>query len=297
MAGVKGNAWQTAHPPYICRMASIPNLDDWQPFECTVGNGKIAGKSRGKGPRLLLCIHGYGNDRHLFDGITEGISGEHFRIVSMELPFFGGSAWPEGSPISEKDLWQIWEVLSEQFSHKERNLLCFSLGAKFGLGMIQANGSMLRNVALIAPDGLKPHPIYRFCIYNPIGRPIFRLVIKSPRFFLFVLRSLYKLKIADAFKYRFVQHQFASAESRAQLRRVWFGFSKIRPNLRRLSVFPWVKWHLFWGEHDNILPPAIGKEFVSIVPGAELHLLDAGHLLLKSKQNEIRAQLQSIFTA
>jgi pimeloyl-ACP methyl ester carboxylesterase len=276
-------------------MFQSPEVDSWQDFLLPCGRGMLAGKSRGHGSRLLLCIHGYGNDRHLFDGITADISGEGFTVVSMELPFFGGSAWPEGLPISEKELGQIWDALSERFPHSERNLVCFSLGAKFGLGMLLAQPGNMSQVVLIAPDGLKPHPMYRFCIYNPVGRSLFRLAIKSPRFFLFVLRTLYNLKIADAFKYRFVQHQFAPADNRALLRKVWFGFSKIRPKISQLAHLKAVQWHLFWGEQDNILPSQIGKEFVSQIPRAELHLLKAGHWILKSQSGEIKTQLERIF--
>lgn len=275
-------------------MAQQIASDGWQDFSLPCGRGVLSGKSRGDGPHLILCIHGYGNDRHLFDDLVANLPAKN-RLVSIELPFFGGSEWPDDPPISQKDLREIWSVLATHFPHTERNLLCFSLGAKLGLGMAQADPALLHRVVLIAPDGLHPHPMYRFCIYHPLGRRLFKWVIKTPRFFLFVLRTLYKLKIADAFKYRFVQNQFADDASRARLKRVWFGFSEIRPHHSSFAQWEGVEWHLFWGKKDQILPPAIGERFVKQVPGAHLHLLDAGHLVLKSQRGMIKAQLESIF--
>lgn len=270
---------------------------NWENFEVPWAGGQLAGKFAGSGKNLVLCLHGYGNDRHLFDRFLEDFP-DGYTLVSVDLPYFGDSFPENNRPIEIADLKEFWEVLGNRFDHDARYLICFSLGAKVGMALTQEiPGRMIRSL-LIAPDGLKIHPMYRFCIYNPVGRKLFRWALRSPGFFLFILRSLYKLKIADAFKYRFVKGQFERKERRELLERVWFGYSNIRVDrqrLREVTEENKIEWHLLWGAHDNILPAKIGRKFAAEMPGATLHTIEAGHLVLKKHPKKVREWIHKLF--
>jgi pimeloyl-ACP methyl ester carboxylesterase len=262
------------------------------------GKGSIAGTAAGNGAKMLLCFHGYGQSRHLFQPFFTSIP-TGWRVVYIDLPFFGMSRWNASEPITPADLNQLLAYLQEHFAATEVHVLAFSLGAKIALGMYQSTGAPIRSVTLISPDGLAIHPVYRFCIYNPIGKAIFYSVLRWPALLLFLLKVLYKLRITDAFKYQFVKRQFDKPAKRTLLKHAWQGFSKIRPDLdaiARKSKTQGTEWHVIWGAQDNVLPLKLCNRFIEKVNGAKLLVVDGGHFLLTPPNEQVRLHLQSMLS-
>jgi pimeloyl-ACP methyl ester carboxylesterase len=264
-----------------------------------VGNhGSVAGSSHGRGGRLLVCFHGYGQTRNLFLPLLS-ILPEDMRMVTLDLPFFGESTWVDGGrPVLNTDWDHFLHQLLEMYPSREVHFLAFSMGAKIALGLYQTTAILIHSVTLISPDGLRIHPLYRFSLYHPVGRALFYTVFRLPRLFLFILRMLYKLRITDPFKYRFVSRQIDTPEKRALLRRVWRGHAKIRPDIQAIaqrSSASGTKWHIIWGEEDTILPLELCKDFIETVKDAKLHVVDGGHFLLTPLHESVKSLLKAIF--
>lgn len=219
-------------------------------------------------------------------------------MVTIDLLFFGCSEWTEERiPVMPAD-WDLFLTqLLEKYPSTEVHFLAFSLGAKVALSLYQATQIPIRRMVLISPDGLRIHPLYRFCIYNPVGKALFYSVLRWPWLFLSVIRLLYKLGITDAFKYKFINRQFDTVEKRALLRRVWRGHSKLRPNLdaiARRSRETDTLWHIIWGAQDNILHVNLCKDFIQKVNGAKLHVVAGGHFLLNPPHEDVKSLLNEI---
>lgn len=261
------------------------------------GKGKVAGTAHGSGERLLLCWHGYGQDRRLFQFLA-ALAPAGCRVVCIDMPPFGESAWPdEGRPILPGDLDAFLQALLRRFPCESVEVVAFSLGAKLALGLYGATQVPIRRMVLISPDGLRIHPIYRFCIYNPVGKALFYTVLRWPALFLFLLRALYHLRITDPFKYRFVKMQFEAPHRRVLLRRVWRGNAQVRPDIAAIagrSADIGTEWHVFWGREDNILPLNFCEGFIQKVKGATLHTVDGGHFLLNPPHPDVVQRLKSI---
>lgn len=261
---------------------------------------KLAVSHWGTGPRLLLCLHGYGNDYRIFKFLAEGLPSD-VRLVAADLPYFGRSHWrDENGSIDPNWLADFLPALRDHFPETTSlELMGFSLGAKLALGFFQHSPFPLRKICLISPDGLRIHPLYRFCVYNPLGKRIFKAVLRRPGAFLYVLRILHNLRIEDAFKYRFVKRQFGNPDRRAQLQRVWLGYAGIRPDLKRIASLAeaWdTEWHIIWGKKDSVLPPQLGNRFRKKVPGVNLHLVHGGHQLLPPPTDEVWTLLHKFVT-
>lgn len=277
---------------------------DWSKFVMEFPEGSVAGKAAGNGKQLLLCLHGFGNSRDLFDDLLQELNGlispsvEDWTYVSIDLPLFGESHWHDPKVVMKPSfLNKLFEELKARFQAESCVILGFSLGAKLGIGLVQGGEKLPESMILLAPDGLKVHPLYRFCIYNPLGKRLFSWTVRRPGFFLFLIRSLYKLKIADAFKYRFVQRQFARKEDRELLKNVWHIYSGIRPDLSLLKVKSEGKrlsWHVIWGKKDTILPVKFGESFCKNIPRSKLYLLEGGHLLIQKNRKEVATLLEKI---
>ena len=251
-------------------------------FRIDIGEkGRLTGSVAGNGDKMLLCFHGYGQDRKLFEGLFK-TPPEGWRLVMIDLPFFGESEWKSADqPILPVELDAFLQRLLKKYPTKEVHLLAFSLGAKIALGLYQATSQKITSAILISPDGLRIHPLYKFCIYHPIGKRLFYAALRWPRLFLAVLKLLYKLRITDAFKYKFVSRQFETENKRTLLRNVWRGFSQIRPDLGIIvhKSEDWqTEWHVIWGDGDNILPLKMCEDFIDKVNGAKN--IDASYFLI-----------------
>ena len=253
---------------------------------------KIRGTVVGKGSEMWVALHGFGEDRKLWrflDGhVLEGV-----RLVKLDLPFFGesiemGTKVPE---FTKEDVAGWLEELKRLYPETEKvTLIAYSLGGKVALGIFEKASFWIKKVILICPDGLKIHPLYHFCAFNPMGRFLFNMVIRKPDFFLYPLRILHELKVTDAITFRFVEQQFRDPILRLRLKSVWWGYRYLRSDLKKVAsrTRRWnTDWHLIWGEHDKVLPWGLSKRFLKMVPGVKLHLLDEGHLLLHPPSAEM----------
>jgi len=263
-----------------------------------VGNQQLHLAHLGAGPELWLALHGYGDDHRLFRFVGDFLP-PNARLVLLDLPYFGQSQGELGAEKLDADwLVSFLTTLKAHFPDtRSIHLIGFSLGAKFALGLYQHSPFPIHQAILIAPDGLRLHPLYRFCIYNPVGKRLFKATLRRPGTFLFVLRSLYNLHIADAFKYRFVKRQFEKEERRKQLEKVWFGYAEIRPDLKEVArrTEEWdTHWHVIWGEKDTVLPVRLGNRFRKQVSNVELHLLASGHRLLHPPLDAVVTVLKKI---
>lgn len=278
-------------------------------FHIPLRNGdEIAGTAYGMGRRLIVCWHGYGQSRRLFLPLLDVLPADA-RVVMIDLPLFGKR--PPGdvsaarsaentAALEMRDLDAFLQALLQRYPADRIELVAFSLGAKLALGLYQSTVTKIDRMVLISPDGLRIHPLYRFCIYHPVGKALFYTVLRWPALFLMVLRALYHLRITDAFKYRFVARQFDAPHKRDLLRRVWQGFSLIRPDLPTIagrSAATQTEWHVIWGATDNVLPMKLCQDFIQTVNGAKLHVVEGGHFLLQPPTAEVKALIQSIMNA
>jgi pimeloyl-ACP methyl ester carboxylesterase len=280
---------------------NIPYLAGVEKFSIQMGDrGAIAGSCYGDGRRLIVCWHGYGQSRKLFVPLLDAMPAGS-RVVLLDMPLFGESAWADdGLGISPADLDAFLRLLLARFPADSVECIAFSLGAKIALGLYEATSVPIRRMVLISPDGLRIHPLYRFCIYNPVGKVLFYTVLRWPAFFLFILKAMYHLRITDAFKYRFVSRQFDAPHKRDLLRRVWQGFSRIRPDIDRIAARAGhenTDWHVIWGEADNVLPMKLCRDFIQKVNGAKLHVVPGGHFLLNPPTAEVMTLLKSILNS
>ncbi|MFM2376941.1 MAG: hypothetical protein RLZZ165_2038 [Bacteroidota bacterium] len=253
----------------------------------------------GDGDRLLLCFHGYGQSRKLFRSVFP-VAPIGWRVVMIDLIFFGESTWGEEAEPVPPDIWDHFlHQLVELHACREVHFLAYSLGAKIALTLYQTTAIQIHSMTLISPDGLKIHPLYHFCMYHPLGRRLFGTVMRWPGLLRSSLWVLYRLRITDAFKYKFVSRQFHTAEKRQLLKLVWKGHSLLRPDLgliAKRSSDTGTRWHIVWGEDDDILPVNLCRDFIRKVNCATLHVVPGGHFLLNQPTTEVRTLLNAILS-
>ncbi len=260
---------------------------------------RAAGKVVGHGARVLVCLPGFGNDRDWFDPLLPFIP-DDFRVVVFDLPGFWGSVWEGPHPLGPLELKAWMAAIRTHFNVRQIDLLGFSLGARVVMGMVAAAPEWVGGLLLLAPDGLRVHPVYGFAVYTGLGRALFRFVVRHPAGLLAVVRILYALRLLPGTTYHLAQRQLGTAERRQRLYDAWMAWSGIRPDLGGLAkagTQHGLHWHVVWGRQDEILDVRQGERFARKVPGTTFYPLRGGHFFLRHPQPDLQATLATVFAA
>lgn len=268
----------------------------------------------GKGPRLLLCFHGYGESAPGFS-FLEDFLGDAFTILAIDLPFHGQTDWKEAPLTPTTLLTIIDEILAgsptvapvaagppavtasisgELTPEKGAPalveslgwwLMGYSMGGRIALSLLEHAPERIDRLILLAPDGLVVNPWYWLATQTRPGRQLFKWTIYHPGWFFLVLRMGNKLGLVNPSVYKFVANYVDNKEIRSALYTRWTGLRLFKPRLavikniirtRQLPV------QLLYGKFDRIIRVERGEQFrKGIEPWCELTVIPAGHQLLK----------------
>jgi pimeloyl-ACP methyl ester carboxylesterase len=219
------------------------------------------------GDRPLLMFHGYGQDSSVFKGI-EG--------YSIDLFFHGQSIWNKGEEPLEKAEWKsIISDFLDQNKIKEFSVIGFSMGARFALATLEAFPDRVKEIILLAPDGIKTSFWYSLATYPIAFRKFFKSMIANHARFLRIARTSKKLGLIDNGILRFVETQMNSEEKRERVYYSWVVFRHLKFDVKKIAAMISqhnIKIRLYVGKYDKIITAKNMKRFTS-----EIQIVDAGH--------------------
>jgi len=251
-----------------------------QAKQITVKNKTYHFLEAGSGKKILLCLHGYGNDAYLFQPFVAYLK-DAYIILSFYLPHHGSENSDYGT-LTKSDLHSLVKRLLEEYHVEKINLLGYSIGGRLCLCMIETAANLVEKCVLVAPDGLAFNWLYYFATKNRAGRWLFRRLLSDEKY-LHVFHRVYKNHIIPEKKYRFVMHYLHTENDRKKLLHVWNDLAPLVPNGEKLRlVIPKNKVALtiFMGEKDSVIPVKKALQFVKKVPVAHLRILHKGHRML-----------------
>lgn len=174
---------------------------------------------RGSGPALVL-LHGWGLNVRVWDGLAATL-GDRFRIIAIDLPGHGRSAWrPERSSLEEQAA-QIRETVANITS--DYSLLGWSLGGQIALQLAAAQpgagtaarpastAAVVNRLVLIATT-----PRFTAGWHWPYGAPPERLAAQAAG-----LQTDYRRTVSDFLELQ-VRGSTGGAEALTQLRAALF---------------------------------------------------------------------------
>ncbi len=227
------------------------------------------------GDRPLLMFHGYGQDASVFKDI-EG--------YSIDLFFHGESIWHKGEEPIEKAEWkQIISDFLDQNSIKDFSVLGFSMGGKFALATLEAFPDRVKEIILLAPDGIGTSFWYSLATYPVAFRRLFKSMISNHARFVRIAKASKKLGLIDKGVLRFVETQMDSEEKRKRVYYSWVVFRHFKFDLKKIKALIGkynIDMKVFVGRYDKIIKPDALKKLTS-----RITILDAGHndLIRKAK--------------
>ncbi|MGH8140614.1 MAG: pimeloyl-ACP methyl ester esterase BioH [Steroidobacteraceae bacterium] len=100
----------------------------------------------GSGPDLVL-LHGWGLNLRVWDGLVQELR-DRFRLITVDLPGHGRSAWSAGRGTPAEQAWLIHQTLASV--SPRYSLLGWSLGSQIALDLAAATPSEVERLVLVA---------------------------------------------------------------------------------------------------------------------------------------------------
>lgn len=230
-------------------------------------------------------FHGYGQDANIFDG---------FEGYSIDLFFHGNSVWHEGEEALEKKDWkELIAGFLEENKIQNFKVLGFSMGAKFAMATLEAFPDRVKEIILLAPDGIRTSFWYSLATYPLALRKVFRSMIGNHKRFLRIARISRRLGLVDKGVLRFVETQMDTEEKRKRVYYSWVVFRHLKFDIEKIAELineNNIKLQLFAGRHDKIIKAKNMTRLTSKVPNSRLEIVEAGHNNLVAK---VRPLIQS----
>jgi pimeloyl-[acyl-carrier protein] methyl ester esterase len=246
----------------------------------------------GRGPDLVL-LHGWGLNLGVWDGLVQEI-GARFRVISIDLPGHGRSAWNAGRSTPAEMAWQIHDTLSSVSNRY--CLLGWSLGGQIALDLAAAMPSRVERLVLVAttakfasaPDW--PHGMPAATLTRLAGK----LRTDSRR----TMDDFLKLQVRGGADSENVLGQLRNALSthgEAQPEALSAGLNMLAASDLRATL-PHVRLPVLViaGQHDRITPAAASRALTQLLPDARyIEIRRAAHVPFLSHPKLFAKWLQS----
>jgi pimeloyl-ACP methyl ester carboxylesterase len=234
----------------------------------------------GTGSETLLAFHGFGQHADVFTDLENTFPAQKYRIFSFSL-FYHGSHWPYGArPLEPAFLSDLMEsfLLSRQVG--KFSIIAYSIGVKFALVIANRQPGRIKNLVMIAPDGIRLNFWYRIATGTWLARRLFRLSVNSKRIFHWIAEWAVKLNLIHASSARFALSQLGSVEKRKKVFDTWMVMRKlfISPILIAGSLNSHnIQVIIFLGDRDKIITEDHVQPLTRHLERKNIIHLPAGH--------------------
>jgi pimeloyl-ACP methyl ester carboxylesterase len=253
------------------------------------GSSNIGYTLYGRGRRLLLCMHGYGESAASF-AFLEATLGAEFTLLAIDMPFHGRTEWKEGFFLDPAVLVSLIGEIVARLPGLEGGwwLLGYSMGGRMALQLLEMVPDRVERLVLVAPDGLKMNRWYWLATQTGSGNRLFRWTMRRPGWLFFVLRAGHFLRLVNPGIYKFAVYYIADEQVRQDLYIRWTTLRGFRPDIgvvRELIASRKIPVRLLYGKFDRIIRWETGERFRQKLPtgSCQLRIVASGHQLLQEK--------------
>lgn len=234
----------------------------------------------------MLCLHGFGEEAASFSFLENQLA-DKYTIYAIDLPWHGETVWNSKLNFPVNSLTGLLEQLIPGFSSRSIHLLCFSMGGRVGLSLLEHIPQKTEKAVLLAPDGLHINGWYWLATQTWLGNRLFKYTMKHPHWFGFIVDLMNRRKWVNSSVAKYVHHYIDEQKVRDDLYRIWTTMRKFKPKLQLVKgnlAKHHIQLHLVFGSYDRVIPAKKGYSFQK---GSEewvhVHEVQSGHRLLTDK--------------
>lgn len=238
---------------------------------------------------LILCLHGFGRNPEDFGTLANELK-ENERMVAIGFWSHEGSDSFTPEELKEglsAEAWvQQFHFILNYYNVEKCRLLCYSMGGRLGLMLLQKSGQHISSAKFLASDGLTRNKLYAFTVGTLLGRIIANGLKKNGNVVIQLARLLKNLKLLPVKLFRFVEFYMHERKVREQVFDVWMGYRHLYPEMKLIAQAiekNKIPAEFIFGKYDVIIPWKHGNKLrglTSHLPNVEWTSVDKGHRLM-----------------
>ena len=255
-------------------------------------SSQIAYYVYGSGANVVFCFHGYGLTGESFAVLQQVLQAD-FTLICLDFPFHGATNWQEGDSFTDKNLWEIINQINPN-ANVSFSLMGYSMGGRIALQLLQDHPKSIKQVALIAPDGLKFNWWQEIATQTAIGNQLFKFTMRHPQWLFAFIKVASLLHLINKTREKFTLAYISEEQERQLLYKRWCTMRAFKPRLsllRQCIEQYKIPVNLLFGEYDKIITTSQGLAFKKQEPLISIRVLKCGHQILKEKYVEDVAAL------
>ncbi len=239
----------------------------------------------GSGSEAMLAFHGYGQDHRVYEGFAAALE-NRYTVYSFNL-FLHGDSEVSSRQIVTLEYWhRCISKFLDSHDIADFSLVGYSLGARFALTLVEVMAPRIKQLILIAPDGIKSSQWYQLASGTWLGNYLLRHTVVRPHPFFWLLRKAHQLQMINKSVVKFVESHMNTRADRFWVYRRWVAFRHIQPNLSRVKRqcnSHRIEVTIFLGEYDSVVKKKAISSFHKSLNNSRLHYLPCGHAALIEK--------------
>ena len=228
----------------------------------------------------MIAFHGYGQDRRVFRKVAQQLSCR-YTLYSIDLFFHGSSSWlARGQPLPKTEWYAIMWYFLEREGITNFSLMGYSMGARFALTLVECFAPRIRQVILIAPDGIRPGFWYRFASATTLGNLLLRTAVTRPSVLFTVIKLARRSRVADKSILKFITKRMDTRKRRYAVYCRWTLLRKIKPDLRVIVQHcnqQAVSLRIYVGQYDQIVKATSVVSLHKRLIDSTVYYLPTGH--------------------
>jgi pimeloyl-ACP methyl ester carboxylesterase len=245
------------------------------------GEHRVHALRFGRGERLLVALHGFGDRARMFAVLDEALSGP-YTVVALDLPFHGQTEW-RGDSFCKEDLVAIIGQVLAREGRERFSLMGFSFGARLSQAMLPDFIDRLDKLYLLSPDGINTRGM-SMAVHTPLPlRRLMRQALRRPGWFIRLARFGSRLRVMPPLIHHFLSANLTRPDRFGRTFACWFALNSFY--LRRRSIQAILKesnlpTEVYFGTRDQMIHFKTLKKMTDRLPNVRLHLMDQGHRLV-----------------
>jgi len=243
----------------------------------------------GQGPEPLLAFHGFSEQGSSFMPLLPSF-GKKYTIYAFDLPYHGQTSWNNPEHFTTVDLIEIIRIFLEELKLNRFSLLGFSMGGKCAMYLTKYFAPQVNALWLLASDGINTNRIYNVAVYPAWGRELFRTTIKHPGWFFLMVRIAARFGWISPWLKKFTENHMSTAEKRKRLYDTWISMAGFNPDISkvRTAIIAYnIRTILIFGKRDEVILPAVGRQFAEGLPNTTFLEIDGGHYFVDDRLNAV----------
>jgi pimeloyl-ACP methyl ester carboxylesterase len=249
-------------------------------------SGQLAYHVCGSGPQYMVLFHGYAQDATSWLPLVASFT-DAYTFVLVDLYFHGQSSWADKQRVLSVSDWRhVMTQLLDQLAVQQVTVGGFSIGCKFALATIASIPHRVKDLILVAPDGLVNRFWYQVATSTSVGRAWFKQLITKPGVFFRLANMLHSIGLLDRNILTFVGNQMNTRQKRLKVYCTWTVFRGLKFAPRQiadtLNQYQ-IPLTVFLGKWDGVISRRHVAPLLGLVKNSKVQVLEASHHNLVQK--------------